>query len=94
MTSILYQHIAIDADVCSGLPRIVGTRVRVMDIVLLHNRGRSPEEIIDSYEHLTLAQVHAALAYYYDHKVEVDAAFERDIALVDEFRKNHPGLSR
>ena len=92
MTKTLYHHIALDADVCAGLPTIAGTRVRVIDIVLLHNRGRSPEEIVDAYEHLTLGQVHAALSYYYDHRAEVDAEFDRDIAWAEEFRRQNPGL--
>jgi uncharacterized protein (DUF433 family) len=58
----------------SGQPRayIVGTRIRVQDIVADHERrGLSPEEIAREYPHLTLAQIYAALAYYFDHKDEV-----------------------
>jgi uncharacterized protein (DUF433 family) len=51
---------------------IAGTRVRVQDIVSDHERhGLSVEEIARNYPHLTLAQVHAALAYYFDHRDEV-----------------------
>jgi uncharacterized protein (DUF433 family) len=57
-----------------GEPRafITGTRVRVQDIVSDHERhGLSPEQIARDYPHITLAQVHAALAYFYDHREEV-----------------------
>jgi uncharacterized protein (DUF433 family) len=84
----------IDPDVCAGLPRIAGTRVRVIDIVEVYNRGRSPAEILDSYEFLTLGQIHAALAYYYDHKAEVDAEIAGDMKWEDEFRRQNPGSVR
>ena len=51
---------------------IVGTRVRVQDIYVDSQVvGKSPEEIVTALPHLTLAQVHAALAYYFDHRDEV-----------------------
>jgi uncharacterized protein (DUF433 family) len=57
-----------------GQPRafISGTRIRVQDIVSDHERhGLSPEQIAREFPHLTLAQVHAALAYFYDHRDEI-----------------------
>jgi len=89
-----YAHIAKDPDTCGGLPRIEGTRIRVLDIVALHHRGLSPAEILDSYDHLTLAQVHSALAYYYDHKDEVQADFERARNGVEQFKAAHPDVVR
>jgi uncharacterized protein (DUF433 family) len=51
---------------------IAGTRVRVQDIVSDHERhGLTPEQIVREYPHLTLAQVHGALAYYFDHREEL-----------------------
>ena len=48
---------------------IAGTRVRVQDIYALSEvHGKSPDEIVEALPHLTLAQVHAALAYYFDHR--------------------------
>ena len=90
----VYAHIRSDPGVCSGLPRIDGTRIRVIDIVVLARRGRTPEEILDSYEHLTLGQVHAALAYYYDHKAEVDEQLEATRLRGEEFRRANPDLCR
>jgi uncharacterized protein (DUF433 family) len=71
------RHIAVTPGVAGGKPRIAGHRITVEDVVVLHERfGRSPDEI--AAEHgLTLADVHAALAYYFDHRVEVDRSIGR-----------------
>jgi uncharacterized protein (DUF433 family) len=58
---------------------IMGTRVRVQDIVSDHERhGLSPEQIVREYPHLTLAQVHSALAYYFDHRDEMHRQMKED----------------
>lgn len=63
-----------------GRPCIAGTGISVHRIAVLHNLGHSPEEIVRKYEHLTIAGVHAALAYYYANKHEVDAEIAADEA--------------
>jgi len=60
-------------DIKGGSPRIAGTGVTVKRIAGWNALGMTPEEIATEYGHLTLAQVHAALAYYYANRVEVDA---------------------
>jgi uncharacterized protein (DUF433 family) len=51
---------------------IAGTRIRVQDIYVDSEvSGKSPEEIVAALPHLTLAQVHSALAYYFDHREEI-----------------------
>lgn len=85
-------HIEITPGVAGGRPRVTGRRITVPDIVIWHERlGRSPDDIAEEYE-LTLAQVHAALAYYFDHRAEVDAFIEEDRTLVDTLRKQ--GVSK
>lgn len=72
-------HIVVEPDVLGGEPHIAGHRIAVSDVAIwstFHNL--SPEEIAERF-HLTLGDVHAALAYYYDHKEEID----RDIAATD-----------
>ncbi|MDY6803794.1 MAG: DUF433 domain-containing protein [Cyanobacteriota bacterium] len=62
-------------------PRIAGTRVSVQRIAVWHKRGLTPEEIRDRFGHLNLAQVHAALTYYYANRDEIEeylAAEEAD----------------
>ena len=68
MEAVLDHHIEITPEVRGGRPRIAGTRITVADIVIMHLRlGQSLEEIAGKYD-LDLADVHAALAYYYDHR--------------------------
>lgn len=66
------NHIEMTPDVCGGKPRIAGTRIRVEDIVVWHElQGKSPNEIVADFPQLSLADVHAALAYYFDHLDEI-----------------------
>ena len=74
------QHIQTDPS--TGKPCIAGTGIRVWDIYVLHERqGRTPDEIVAAYPHLTLADVHAALAYYWDNKDII----EQQMKEADEF---------
>jgi uncharacterized protein (DUF433 family) len=66
-----------------GRPRIAGTGVTVRRIVGWHQLGQIPEEIADTIPHLTLAQVHAALAYYYANKEQMDADMAAEEAEAD-----------
>ena len=75
-TSTIYAHITKDPEVCGGKACIDGTRIRVMDIVALEREGYVPEKMLNVFAvPLTLGQVHAALAYYYDHQAEIEASF-------------------
>ncbi len=68
----LDQHIDITPGIAGGKPRIAGHRITVSNIVIWHDRmGKSADEIASEYD-LTLADVHAALAYYFDHRIEID----------------------
>jgi uncharacterized protein (DUF433 family) len=56
-----------------GVPWIAGTNTKVAEVVLDHlEAGWSPERIHDEYPELSLAQIHAALAYYFDHREQID----------------------
>jgi len=67
---------------CGGKPRIDGTRIKVQHVAIWHERmGLSPDEIVSEWPHLTLADVHTALAYYYHHREQIDT----DIREADEF---------
>lgn len=77
-------HIRIDDN---GTARIGNTRVSVMDIVLDRLAyGWSPEEIHFQHPHLSLAQIHAALSWYYDHQSEMDAEIDRDTREIARLR--------
>jgi uncharacterized protein (DUF433 family) len=58
---------------CGGRPRIAGTRITVENIAIDFNAGWTPEVIVQNRTHLNLAQVYAALAYYYANKKQIDA---------------------
>jgi uncharacterized protein (DUF433 family) len=62
------EHIEVDE---RGRARVAGHRIEVPHIVVLH--GYSAEQLqTEAYSHLSLAQIHASLAYYYDHQAEID----------------------
>jgi uncharacterized protein (DUF433 family) len=73
-----------DPGVRGGQPIIAGTTIRVSDLVASHlYRGLTPEELAVSFD-LNLAQVYAALAYYYQHKAEVDEQMRSDMDEANE----------
>ena len=83
----LNGHIDCRADRCGGKPCIAGTRIRVWDIYILHERqGITVDEIIGHYPGLSLADVHAALAYYWDHKDEIDCQMKTADRFVEQLR--------
>ena len=73
---------------------IEGTRVRVQDVAMLAERqGRTPDQIVDAYPHLTLAQIHAALSYYFDHRLEIQSDLKADEELVEKLKSvRGPGV--
>src|SRR5437588_8600252 len=76
MTVVSNNHVRLDEH---GVAWIEGTRIKVIEVVLDKlTHGSSPEEIHFQYPHLSLAQIHAALAYYYDHQTQLDKEIERD----------------
>ncbi|PKO22743.1 MAG: hypothetical protein CVU38_07890 [Chloroflexi bacterium HGW-Chloroflexi-1] len=62
--------------ISGGEPIIRGTRITVQRIVELVKAGESVQDILDALPHLTAAQVHDALSYYYDHQAEIDRLIE------------------
>jgi uncharacterized protein (DUF433 family) len=90
MQNVLTPHIEKTPDVAGGKPRIAGHRITVQNIVTWHERiGRGADEIATAYD-LTLAEVYAALAYYYDHREEIDTMIQADDAFVAELRSRTP----
>ena len=88
----LDQHIESTPGVMGGKPRIAGHRISIADVVIWHERlGQSVDEIATTYD-LSLADVHAALAYYFDHREEIDSSIKRAEDFVEEMRKKTPSL--
>ena len=91
-----YSHIIRTPGIVGGEPRIDGHRVRVRDIVAARDSGGlTPEEIAANvYPGLTLAQVYSALAYYEDHRDEIDQVMRNEAQFVEQFLNDHPQLAR
>ena len=86
-------HIEITPGVCGGKPRIAGHRIRVQDIVILHDEmGKHPYEIVNDYPSITLADVYAALVYYMDNMEEIRQDIAETRKLEDEMRATTPSL--
>lgn len=84
-------HIVKTPGICDGRACIKGHRVRVMDIVVWHEmRNYSAEEIISMFPGITLADVYAALTYYFDNRQEIDSDFAQTDALAEELMKEYP----
>jgi uncharacterized protein (DUF433 family) len=91
---VIAEHIGIRPGYCGGEPHILGHRIKVRHVAVWHEEmGMSPKEIAATYPTITLAQVHAALAYYYDHREEIQAAIAEEIRFVEELKaKSGPSL--
>ncbi|MEA3376826.1 MAG: DUF433 domain-containing protein [Chloroflexota bacterium] len=76
-------------DIRGGRPRIAGTGVTVQRIVGWYKLGLSPEEIAARIGHLTLAQVHAALAYYHANRDEIEEAIQAEETEADRLEERH-----
>lgn len=76
-------------EIRGGRPCIAGTGVSVRRIALLSNHGVIPEEIARRFGHLSLAQVHAALAYYYASQAVIDADLETEARETEALEQQH-----
>jgi len=86
----LDQHIEITPGTAGGKPRIAGRGLTVQDIVIWHERmGQSADEIAAEHD-LDIADVYAALAYYFDHREAIDAAMLESDAFVEKLRQETP----
>jgi uncharacterized protein (DUF433 family) len=73
-----YPHITPNSRIASGAPIIKGTRIAVRAIAGYYQLGLTVDEILQSLPHLTQSQVHAALAFYFDHQQEIDRDLRRN----------------
>ena len=62
-----------DPHLRNSIPIVAGTATSVQRIVVLYKQGNSAEEIAADLDHLTLAQVYAALTYYHANRAEIEA---------------------
>lgn len=79
-----YEHIALKDNV----PIIAGTTMKVIELVAEKMAyGWSPEELHFQHPYLSLGQIHSALAYYWDHKSELEHGLERRLQFVEQARQ-------
>jgi uncharacterized protein (DUF433 family) len=82
-----YEHIALDED---RVPIIADTTMKVVELVVEQQAyGWSPEELHFQHPYLTLGQIHSALAYYWDHRKELDEDIQRRFERVEMLRSEY-----
>lgn len=85
-------HVDIRSGVAGGQPHVSGRRIKVRDVAFQHEYlGRGADEIAAELD-LTLAEVHAALAYYFDHRDDVEQTIADRDALVAALKRRTPSL--
>lgn len=90
IVKVIEEHIVMTPNVMGGKPRIAGHRISVQDVAIWRNElGYTVEQIANDYK-LNLADVHAALTYYYDHKEEIDDAIAKNKKRFEEMKKKNP----
>ncbi len=87
----LSGHIESKPTVCGGKPCVAGTRIRVQDIHVWHNlQGLSPDEIAFRFPQVTLGDIYAALAYYWDHRPEIQQQMREETDFVESLKRQTP----
>lgn len=90
MISISTEHITKTPGVCGGKACIAGHRIRVLDIAIYYDMGKSPAEMIEMFPSITEADVHAAITYYLDHREEIQDDLRRGREKEEELRAMFP----
>jgi uncharacterized protein (DUF433 family) len=92
-SAVCRERIVSTPGTCGGKPRIAGHRIKVADIAISYERtGLNPDEIVSTWPTLALSDVHAALAYYYDHRDQIDADIRAGEEFVDKYRAGQPSI--
>lgn len=81
-----YEHVVLNK---AQIPVISGSTMKVIELALAHLAyGWSPEELHFQFSHLTLGQIYSALAYYWDHREELDQDIENRMSSMDQLRRS------
>ncbi|WP_299491352.1 DUF433 domain-containing protein [Acaryochloris sp. IP29b_bin.137] len=92
VAKILDRHIAIKPGVVGGKPHIAGHRITVQNIAIWHEHlGKSADQICADFK-LKSAEVYAALAYYFDHREEIDQSIEKSNLFIASFHQRTPSV--
>lgn len=80
-----YEHVVLNEDY---VPSIAGTTMKVVELVVEQQvYWWSPEELHFQHPYLTLGQIHPAVAYYWDHREELDRDIQRRLERIEEVRR-------
>lgn len=83
-TLTAYKQVTINKN---GVPMIADTTMKVVELIGAHQAyGWSPPELHFQFPHLSMSQIHSSLAYYWDHKEELDADMKRRLEYADRSR--------
>jgi uncharacterized protein (DUF433 family) len=89
--SVAAEQVTSHIDDSGTHPVVAGTDIKVSQIASEYEHmGMSPDEIAEAHPHLGLAEVHAALAYYYDHQDLIRREWADTESLVVELRERYP----
>ena len=84
LTATEYKYVELDE---KNVPLIAGTTMKVIELITsVKAYGWTPEELFQSYAHLTLSKIYSALSYYWDHKEELDADMQRRFEYAEKLR--------
>jgi uncharacterized protein (DUF433 family) len=73
-------------------PVVAGTDIKVSQIASEHEHaGMTPDAIVEAHPHLSLADVHGALSYYYDHQDAIHSEWQEARTLITELQRKYPG---
>ena len=90
---VVTEYIGVRPGYCGGYPHILGHRIKVKHVAVWHeHQGMNPVEIVEAYPTITLAQVHAALAYFYDHRAEIEAEMAEEDRIYEELKAKQPSI--
>ena len=85
LATTAYEHIVLTPD---RVPLIAGTNMKVIELVLEQSAyGWSAEELHFQHPYLNLGQIHSALAYYWDHKTELDQDIENRLKRTNQIQQ-------
>jgi uncharacterized protein (DUF433 family) len=91
-TKTEHPYVEINPKICKGSPVIKGTRVRIVDVAIEYEyMNRTPDEIINAHPHLRLEQIHDALSYYYENRVELDEKIKEDEQFIRKLAETQKG---
>lgn len=93
MEDVIRKHIEIVEGASGPKARIIGHRVNVSHIAMYYEEwGMSPQEIAEELPTVTLADVHAALAFYYDNPEVIAEQQAAEVRCAEEFKQQRPDL--